>query len=36
MANKGRGMVRKPATKFASLRKKMERNKPRAPRLKKG
>jgi hypothetical protein len=27
MANKGRGMVRQPATKFANLRKKMEKNK---------
>jgi hypothetical protein len=27
MANKGRGMVRQPATKFANLRKKMDKNK---------
>ncbi len=27
MSQKGRGMPRKPATKFAHLRKKMERNK---------
>jgi hypothetical protein len=27
MAQKGRGMVRQPATKFANLRKKMEKNK---------
>jgi hypothetical protein len=27
MANKGRGMVRQPATKFANLRRKMEKNK---------
>ena len=27
MADKGRGMVRQPATKFAHLRKKMARNK---------
>jgi hypothetical protein len=27
MANKGRGAVRQPATKFANLRKKMDKNK---------
>jgi hypothetical protein len=27
MAQKGRGMVRQPATKFANLRKKMDKNK---------
>ena len=27
MAHKGRGMVRQPATKFANLRKKMDKNK---------
>jgi hypothetical protein len=30
MVEKGRGAVRQPATKFANLRKKMEKNKIRA------